>query len=780
MRPYLAVLKDSFREALASRVLLVTLIGIAVVLLVLSPFGLETTTSTELRRSELVRPERLLAQLEEAANEPDSPRGHLLSLLSDEQRERLDALADPDQDQRPRRRRGPNPQKRRLVDLLNELLEHPDFYDPDVWTRSSASDELTQLTEQSSLTEAEQRRRNLLLMAVTFPSAIDIVDSSAISLSYASQVVQGPMPFTADQFAELFDQVLVAVVSVFLGFFGVFGCLLVTAGQVPRTFEPGEISLLLSKPVNRSLLFLVRFVGGCAFTLLYSATLVIGIWTLLGVRLGFWRHELLWCIPVYVFLFMIYYAVSAVAGAVWRNSIVALALVVVFWLVLTVVGTTREALHENLIEERGIKEIVNTGTDVLTIDGNRNTWLWNSDTTAWRQIFREPPGRIGALARMLMGSGARGVPVYDAANDRILAIHQTQSRFGGFGTSKLLAASADDDWERQELAEIPEPVPNVLISRRGRVILPARRSIYEFVGQSDAVRQRSEFLNRISGGLLGKTRSGFHEIHADDWPDLGEKFAAALDPVSEDLLLYGNGLLCRMVSNEDERYSLKQSRQLDTASDALVAAAGDFVMLALRSGQILVLGRETLETVDELRLPDGVRPRRCVASRDGTGLAALTHNGTLLLFDTGSKQLREWRHPQAQGSAAVAWSLDNNLMVSDGRLAVQEFALRNTLSELVREWSEPTTWVYQLYDYSIDPAWTVLPKPSRLDALVSWVVSRESKDDSGDAKSPDTREFRDRSLHDASFDPVPVLRDNALFVVVLLALGCIYVRRCDY
>ncbi len=49
--------------------------------------------------------------------------------------------------------------------------------------------------------------------------------------------------------------------------------LLVTAGLIPQTFEAGAIDLLLSKPVNRSLTFLTKFVGGCIFVGLAAAYL---------------------------------------------------------------------------------------------------------------------------------------------------------------------------------------------------------------------------------------------------------------------------------------------------------------------------------------------------------------------------------------------------------------------------------------------------------------------------------------------------------------------------
>ena len=85
MRAYLAILKDSFREALASRVLLIALVGIVVVLLLLSPFGLKYDKATELRRSEVAKPERMLAELQAGADQEGTPQAHLWSLLTEEQ-----------------------------------------------------------------------------------------------------------------------------------------------------------------------------------------------------------------------------------------------------------------------------------------------------------------------------------------------------------------------------------------------------------------------------------------------------------------------------------------------------------------------------------------------------------------------------------------------------------------------------------------------------------------------------------------------------------------------
>jgi hypothetical protein len=782
MRTYLAILKDSFREALASRVMLVTLIGIVVVLALLAPFGLDVSTSTELRRSELANPERLLKRFSEQLDQPQTPSGHLWSLMDTRQQAVIERLLNPDEgDKPPPRHRGPDRLKRQLVEQLNDLLVEPNFYKADVWADVELNDEATELVQQADLVELDQKRRNLLLLASAFPRSIDIVDSHAFSLVYGTAVVQGPIPLTPTQFEPIFDQILVGVVSTFLGFFGVFGCLLVTAGLIPRTFEPGEIALLLSKPVNRSLLFVVKFFGGCTFTLLYSTVLVLGIWLMLGLRMDYWRHGLLWCIPVYVFLFMIYYAVSAVAGAIWRNSIVALALVVVFWLAVTVIGVTQDALKQNLIDQRGIKEIVSAGSELLTVDGQHNTWVWDDASSAWREVFKEPPGGMGALGRLLFGTNFRFIPVYDSTNDRILAVQQTQSRFGGFGAAELISGSADDDWERVSLGQIPDQVSTVLIRRDGRVILPGRRAIYEFIGQTQEEQQRSEFFGRISGGLLGSSNKAFQKIEIESLPENEDGFAVAMDPLTDDIWLLNAGRLQCLKAADDGTYSVENSKELESDSTGVLAVAGSRLILGIPDGSLQAFDTQTLELIDSWQLDPNDQASICVAAANGTALAAHTENNTVVLFDIQSDEFREWASPNSDMSSAISFNPEGHLLTGNGRLMVAEYNQSEEGADSVRKWSEATTWVYQLYDYAIVPAWTVLPKPAQLDDCVQYVLAQDTVT-LAPAREPGSSGINPNDVRtpDSSFNIWPVLRDNAIFVFVMLSIGCIYISRRDF
>ena len=97
MRACLAILKDSFREAVASRILTIALISIVVVLLAISPLGLGNAPSTELRPYELVDVQGFLETLEDDRNTPGTPSAHLWTLLTDDQRTQVQDWLKPEE-----------------------------------------------------------------------------------------------------------------------------------------------------------------------------------------------------------------------------------------------------------------------------------------------------------------------------------------------------------------------------------------------------------------------------------------------------------------------------------------------------------------------------------------------------------------------------------------------------------------------------------------------------------------------------------------------------------
>src|SRR5688572_16291428 len=127
MRPYLAVIKDSFREAIHSRVLWILLVVITLFLLLIAPAGYRVTLTTTFNWSDVQDARQLVLRLTDAAGKVTASRGkRIWELIDQPAREELEKFS---------RARETSDQeymlgKQKLVSSLNELLQRRDLYDP--------------------------------------------------------------------------------------------------------------------------------------------------------------------------------------------------------------------------------------------------------------------------------------------------------------------------------------------------------------------------------------------------------------------------------------------------------------------------------------------------------------------------------------------------------------------------------------------------------------------------------------------------------------------------
>lgn len=343
LRPYLATIKDSFREALASRVLWIMLILISVLLLSIAPLGIRRELTWRLNGDDILDVRQFAAQLlRDAAGTSPSPGKHIWQELAGLQ-ERLKQAAQPDPDLRTLFR-----VQRELTDALNDRLARDHFFDRDAWQGVGVVDEARDLLAVSphKLSKNQLARRNRLLLEAAFPDLIRISGQTSVRMLYLFWDFTPPMPVTEEQLDAGMNMALSGFMEFFVGIVAVFVAILVTAAIIPHTLEAGSIELLLSKPVSRTLLFLSKFVGGCAFILVNAAYLIGGLWLLAGWRLGVWNHRLLLCIPIFLFLFAVYYSVSALAGVIWRSAIVSVIVTILFWATCFTIGLSKGIMEQ--------------------------------------------------------------------------------------------------------------------------------------------------------------------------------------------------------------------------------------------------------------------------------------------------------------------------------------------------------------------------------------------------------------------------------------------------
>jgi ABC-type transport system involved in multi-copper enzyme maturation permease subunit len=114
--------------------------------------------------------------------------------------------------------------------------------------------------------------------------------------------------------------------------------IVITAFFIPNMLRKGTIDLLIAKPIGRPLLLLYKYVGGLTFIALNTAVAIVGIWAAFGLRSGIWAPGFLASILVITFFFAILYSASTLFAVLTRSPIAAILLTCGVWLVFFAVG----------------------------------------------------------------------------------------------------------------------------------------------------------------------------------------------------------------------------------------------------------------------------------------------------------------------------------------------------------------------------------------------------------------------------------------------------------
>jgi ABC-type transport system involved in multi-copper enzyme maturation permease subunit len=117
---------------------------------------------------------------------------------------------------------------------------------------------------------------------------------------------------------------------------------IITAFFIPNMLRKGTVDLLLVRPIARWALLVYKYIGGLTFVFINTAVAVVGIWLAMGVRSGVWANSFLLLILVYTFFFAILYAVSALFAVLTRSSVVAILVTCGVWFLLSIVGILYE------------------------------------------------------------------------------------------------------------------------------------------------------------------------------------------------------------------------------------------------------------------------------------------------------------------------------------------------------------------------------------------------------------------------------------------------------
>jgi len=772
MRAYLAVIKDSFREAFASKILWVLIILITLFLLLLAGFSVNPALRTSFESRDVIDMEALALRLRDA--EADSPAARIRDRLDSDLRAELSRFQPATAN-----RRSKFELFGKIRDKLDDELKKPEFASEVNVANKTLTEEARGLAGRGDgLQGREQLRLNRLVLEAALPDDIHASPSEVVSLSYIGFALFEDETFSRGELKTGINGLLQAFIFLFVSVMGTLIAIVVTAPIVPRMFEAGAIDLLLSKPVSRSLLFLSKFFGGCAFALVNAAFLIVGMWLIIGLRLGIWSNGLLLSIPVYLFLFVLYYSVSAATGVVYRGPIISVVMVFVFWFLCFVVGTAKDLIEGLEVRPSTVYSIIATDEGLLAINMMGQVHDWSESGGSWEPVFSETeqqgPGMPGfARVGMRMQAGFPYVGTqYDQQNKRLVALTRNIAfPMPGNGPSRLFVGRSDDDWARRGGTSGSAAPRALLLSPKGNILAVGMQGVQEFVGDPEKTAVSRKWM-----GLdftLGEVGGQFVEATPADLARWQSPFDASIDSTTGNIIVFSAGELIVLkpgTAGGKTIYTPGPTRDLDTEQAALITAAGGRLLVALADGDYRLLDAATLEPTGA-KIPRGPeKPRQAFASPDGRFLAVVSHKSEAWLIDaTTGKEI--------SGSAisgdihAVAFDGQNHLLVGDVFMRVTSYSLPDF--NPVKSHDPTLSTLQAVYRYGVLPVYTVFPKPGELNAVISRLFEEsDTVTVSGNNEDLKADQFE--------IDFKTPLVSNGAFLLVMLALTCLYVARKDF
>lgn len=844
MRPYLAVIADSFRSAFASRVLWVALGVIYLFLLFLSPIGYQEVYTTTFRWTDFANGTRLKAMLAQGINETAVGNPAAVAVAADTARD-PEAIAATDSDtdsatggeppgetpagriarhlpaelQSNLRKVAEGQEVRIRLDILaeglNSLYESNAWYDASVWAKTPKLRELRELeqSDAAELTDELRKRRDRLRIEAALPGVFESRGARSIALRYAG--FQFPAIFQVEktQFQSLLNLfVLRLIVDWVLGFGMIFLGILVTASIIPDMLQPGSLHLLLSKPVSRPLLFLAKFIGGCAFVLVCVTQLIIGLWLIAGLRLDIWNPRLLWCIPVCVFLFSVFFSVSAVAGLKWRSPILAIGLANLFGAACLVIGLGA-TLSDRFIRDRDrITGLSSVGPTLIASTRGGHLRRFDPQANRWKDLFPDDTGNTD-----------RVMPPVTLSDGRFVSARVRGGRmnlFGSGATPLLLIAPAASGLPEPTIEMpagtrelLPAPGGGLLAINSGELLIaggidlrpedqPAEQGGGEPVKRAappaDSLGTWFPKLVKMMGGPI----EGFQSVLPAGMSLLTPN-SATLSPNGQRLFVYSGGKLLRLdrqpataIPGSRPEWSVGARSETESAGrSAWLRCLGDSVLLLRTEAPPLIFSQDLepitasaslLSALAELAVtsavacPSGDWDDTDTIAASGPVAIRTADGQAWLLSQVAADTFSLRRLRGVSDVEAIHWDREaSRLWVAHDVDRVSAFTISAANGRAVTTFRpttqlRPTLAGWRLFDrYLVTPLRTVTPQTGELSETISAIVSGENsmRLPLMPPEDPDTIQQYDVWR--------PVLTCGA-FVAMMLTLGCVYFARADF
>ena len=815
LRPYLAIIKDSFRAAIANRLLIVLALIITLFLLALAPLNFNESIESGIlynpgarSGNHVPRPDGLALYLVENQDNPAVAR--LASYLDEKDLKKIKKDLDAGKDQLHEQiERGDT-----IIRAFRSAIEDENLYDPKIWDLSkSVNQELAEFHKRGidNLSYEEKKRLNRLLISNSFPGLILPPAQSLVTVKYLHKKL-----FESHSGIELYRSQVTSYLPYLMDKFvlsiGLLIAVLVTAPLMPTMFDVGSLSLLLSKPISRWGLYLAKFIGGCAFVALLATYLFIGVWFLLGFRLGLWDRSILLSIPIYVIVFAIYFSVSAFVGMYFRNTIIAAIVTFLFWAVCFTGGTIFK-MFDGVNEKTKIAHFVEANGQTIQLNNIDAPAIWDKNTKQWVESFADnlemqnhhtnysfsffPFIPESGLPTTDCGLKPTYCPKYQFVIGGSNLIFADQA---SFSRPRIFYSSVkEDNYQPQVLGYMSGSGIKFLVHPDGDLILVTGFGKFrrlagdpeDFIGHKDSKKddpkskqdeEKKSEEDDSPGSDRRRNRKAtqlvdFKELFKPVGPDKPTSISnyrmVDLNKQTGEIAVYHRKKISIYREDAKGNYVLDRTVDLDVSFDSTMTAwiqfQGQQLYLAFGNGEINVFDGGSLK-LQQSYIPENKSAIKHVhASPNGRFLAVNYRNGNTWLLDANDLSDIRKRKFVGQGNTSyAAFDKNNKIWVADRTDRITQYD-----PETLQQAGEynPKIVGFRWYYWWIRLGYRILPKPGEFYKLVTHLSSStETEKDSN----------LDLTQTDEPSNPWEPFVSGVIFMSIMLLLACFVFQRTDY
>ncbi|MCE3014583.1 MAG: ABC transporter permease [Pirellula sp.] len=769
MRPYFAVLYDSFLESVKSKVLWILLGAWTLVLAGLFPLSLTSGESYKIAWRTLSGENSAKLIMDKLA---------LASAGKGSQSDRAIYAKLPNEFQRLMQQRQAGDRKivkGLLVEALNKVLLEKDLYTPEAWPKAVRRKEIKELIDKEPKSDLDIEKLNRKLLDLSFPGQLSSTDGQATWFTYLGIKLGQPLPLSLDSMRPFIERgFFPLVMRIGLGMIAMLIAIVITSSMIPDMFQAGSMHLLLSKPISRSLLFLTKFAGGCIFVAINIVYLLVGLYFYAGIQLRIWNEGILWCVPLFVFMFMVYYAVSALTGLIWKNPIICVVVTACFWGVCFTIGLIQFFFNITLNTNQQSQKIFAVYDTVLTVNQQGSLHYWNSAARTWQVAYG-----VGDQEQILG-------PVWIESQKSLYFARMDKTPFGigprqdprmSFARTPDLADPSDTTftskpWEDSRLDSGPEMPsrPKQMLPWKDSLVVFNEEGLFEYdANSSNDEKQFAGVTSVLKSFGLGsdKAIAGFNQILKAEFPkpsDIG------IAPSFQTIVAYRKG---EFVAWKAKGESMAETGRLPLGFEKdLVAVVGcnDRFAIVCPNGKPPVVvdinEMKIVRTMDEI----GPKSVKQVLADKNDNLAILDRDGDVWVTNNGETAKRPAL--SGQGNAlAMCFTKENLLWVAH---SVKNADCWSLSEQKVTQSIRPKLSVLEMvYRYVVNPFYLANPKPAAVNETIEYMLQKPNN------KSSIALDRVDLENPKEELDPWQPIWSNTVFVVVMLAISCWYLYRQD-